>query len=137
TDFSFSKNEDYFVSYTSGVPSLKNEKKEGFVQGIERLINSTSNIPSFVIVLLAENKGVESVKSKRNELANKYSQLSGQAEKTTTSTENFGEQESTTTTKSTTESSTTGSSNGTNCSHTDNGSKSKTDGSSVAFFCRS
>ena len=34
TDFSFSKNDDYYVSYTSGVPSLKNEKKEGFVQGI-------------------------------------------------------------------------------------------------------
>lgn len=134
TDFSFSKNEDYYVSYTSGIPSLKNEKKEGFVQGIERLINSTSNIPSFVIVLLAENKSVESVKDKRIELAKKYSQLSGQAEKTTTNTENFGEQESTTTTKSTTESSTNGSSNGTNCSHTDNGSKSKTDGSSVAFL---
>lgn len=109
-NFNLNLSEPTFVSYTTGVPSLKNDKKDGFIQGIERLINSTSSIPSFTILLLAENKDVKLIANEKEVLLEEYAQLSRQAEKTTTTTENTGTQESTTDTSGTTETKTEGTS---------------------------
>ena len=108
--FHFNLSEPTFISCTTGIPSLKNDKKEGFIQGIERLINSTSSIPSFTIILLAKNKDSKSIANERNNILEEYGQLSGMAEKTTTITENTGTQESTTDTSGTSETTTDGTS---------------------------
>lgn len=45
------------VASFSGIASLKDDKKETFVQGLEKFIDSTNTIPSFTAVFIAENIG--------------------------------------------------------------------------------
>ena len=135
TTFNLNMSEPTFVSYTTGIPSLKNDKKDGFIQGIERLINSTSSIPSFTIILLAENRDAKSIATERNMLMVEYGQLSGMAEKTTTTTESIGTQESTTDTTGTSETKTDGTSTSEikkNITETE--STTTSEGNNVAFF---
>lgn len=49
------KYENSFVSSVSGLASLRDNKKESFVQSIDRLINATSQIPMFTAYLIADN----------------------------------------------------------------------------------
>lgn len=123
-----------FVSFSTGIPSLKNEKKDGFIQGVERLINSTSNIPSFTIVFIAETVNSQECISKKSELLKKYSELSELAETTTTHSENNGNQESKTKTIGSSSTENESDSSGTNKSITTNTSKSESEGHSAAFF---
>lgn len=44
-----------FVSCVSGLASLRDDKKENFVQGIENLINATAQIPTFTAYFIADN----------------------------------------------------------------------------------
>lgn len=43
------------VSAISAAGSLRGDRKEGFVQGLERLINASANIPSFTGIMIAEH----------------------------------------------------------------------------------
>lgn len=45
------------VSSVSAIASLRDDKKEDFVQGIERLINATSSIPQFRAYFVADSVG--------------------------------------------------------------------------------
>lgn len=123
-----------FVSFSTGVPSLKNDKKEGFIQGVERLINSTANIPSFTIVFVAENVTTFDCDSKRKDLLSRYSELSELSEITTTKTENSGTQDSSTQTNGSSSTTNESSSEGSNKSTTTSNSSSGTEGHSAAFF---
>ena len=49
------KYEKSFVSSVSGLASLRDDKKENFVQSIDRLINATSQIPMFTAYFVADN----------------------------------------------------------------------------------
>lgn len=52
------KKQDYertYVSEVSALASLFDDKKESFVQGIERLINATSFVPKFTAYFIADN----------------------------------------------------------------------------------
>lgn len=122
-----------YVSYCTGIPSLKNDKKDGFVQGIERLVNSTANIPTFSIVIIAENVNGQDCAAKRKELQDKYSKLSELAEETTTHSENNGEQKSSTYTKGSSTTSSKSSSTGNNSSTTKNDSQSTSEGRGAAI----
>ena len=51
------KFETKFVSSVSGLASLRDDKKEQFVQGIEKLINATYNISAFTAYFIADNVG--------------------------------------------------------------------------------
>lgn len=65
-----------FVSSVSGVASLRDDKKESFVQGIEKLINATSNIPKFTAYFVADNVSdteAQSIITSFNELHNQIS----------------------------------------------------------------
>lgn len=44
----------YVASY-SGIASLRDDKKEDFIQGIEKFIDATPSIPSFTAVFIADN----------------------------------------------------------------------------------
>lgn len=123
-----------YASYSTGIPSLRNDKKDGFIQGVERLINSTTNIPTFTIVFIAENVNGKDCISKKKELQSKYSELSELAEKTTTQSENNGTQISETDTKGSSSTSNESVSKGSNYSITKNESTSGTEGHSAAFF---
>ncbi|MDE5758219.1 MAG: hypothetical protein K2H85_06360, partial [Allobaculum sp.] len=80
-----------FVSSVSGVASLRDDKKESFVQGIEKLINATSNIPKFTAYFVADNVSdteAQSIIAAYNELHN---QISPFAESQVTMSENTTE----------------------------------------------
>lgn len=51
----------YVASY-SGVASLRDDKKDSFVQGIEKFIDSTPNIPTYTALFVADNVSQEQVK---------------------------------------------------------------------------
>lgn len=51
------------VSCVSVLASLRDDKKENFVQGIEKLINSSSSIPSYSAFFIAENVSDETAKT--------------------------------------------------------------------------
>lgn len=123
-----------FVSFSTGIPSLKNDKKEGFIQGVERLINSTANIPSFTIVFVAENVSTFDCEAKRKSLLSRYSELSEQSEITTTKTENSGVQDSSTQTNGSSSTTNESTSQGSNHSSTSSSSTSGTEGHTAAFF---
>lgn len=63
------------VSSVSGVASLRDDKKETFVQGIERLINTTAHIPQFTAIFIAGSIGANEQLSLRNAYETIYSQL--------------------------------------------------------------
>ena len=123
-----------YASYSTGIPSLKNDKKDGFVQGVEHLLNSTMNIPTFTVVFIAKNVNGQDCINKKNELQSKYSELSELAEKTTTQSESNGTQISETETKGSSSTNNQSVSKGSNYSITKNESTSGTEGHSAAFF---
>lgn len=64
------------VSSVSAIASLRDDKKEGFVQGIERLINATSAIPQFRAYFVADSVGEKEVNEMIFAFNNLYSSLS-------------------------------------------------------------
>jgi hypothetical protein len=82
-------NGNMYVSSVSGIASLKGEKKAKFTQGIERLINSTHEIPAFTVVMIAENVNIQSNKTEQTKFEQIYSRLFQYSEKSITASENF------------------------------------------------
>lgn len=76
------------VSCVSGLASLKDDKKEQFVQGIENLINATSEIPSFTAYFIADNVTDDEATSMIAAFNNLHSSLSPLAESQMTFSEN-------------------------------------------------
>lgn len=48
-------NESVYVASYSGVASLRDDKKESFVQGIEKFIDATPSIPTYTALFIADN----------------------------------------------------------------------------------
>lgn len=76
-----------YVSSVASIPTLRNDKKSKFSQGIERLINASIDIPAYSIVLIADSISENDLTSKIIDLEEKYSKLSDKAEITGTKTE--------------------------------------------------
>lgn len=51
----FNSNIQYNVASYSGVASLRDDKKENFIQGIEKFIDATPSIPAFTAIFIADN----------------------------------------------------------------------------------
>lgn len=51
-----------YVASFSGVASLRDDKKEDFIQGIEKFIDATPSIPSFTALFIADNVSQEQVR---------------------------------------------------------------------------
>lgn len=64
------------VTSVSAIASLRDDKKEDFVQGIERLINATSSIPQFRAYFVADSVGDAEVNGMISAFSNLYSSLS-------------------------------------------------------------
>ncbi len=64
------------VACVSGVASLRDDKKEEFVQGLERLINSTATIPSFSAFFIADSVSEQEKERIVNAFQRIYRQLS-------------------------------------------------------------
>lgn len=64
-------NEEMYVASYSGVASLKDDKKENFVQGIEKFIDATPLIPAYTALFIADNVSQEQV----YDIINAYSSL--------------------------------------------------------------
>lgn len=54
-DKQFVRQKSQFVASYSGVASLCDDKKDNFVQGIEKFVDATSAIPSFTALFIADN----------------------------------------------------------------------------------
>ena len=72
--------DDSFVSSVSVLASLRDDKKEHFVQGIEKLINSSSAIPVFTAYFIAENVSDDETYSMINAFGEIQTHLSPYAE---------------------------------------------------------
>ena len=59
------------IASLSGLASLRDDKKENFVQGLERLINATRDIPNFRAYFVAENVSEEQARL----MINAFSQI--------------------------------------------------------------
>ena len=46
---------DRFVASYSGIASLRDDKKESFIQGLEKFIDATPSIPSFTAIFIADS----------------------------------------------------------------------------------
>lgn len=64
------------ISSVSAIASLRDDKKEDFVQGIERLINATSSIPQFRAYFVADSVSNAEVNGMINAFNQLYSSLS-------------------------------------------------------------
>lgn len=64
------------ISSVSAIASLRDDKKEDFVQGIERLINATSTIPQFRAYFIADCVSNEEAGDMINAFNNLYTNLS-------------------------------------------------------------
>lgn len=64
------------VSSVSAIASLRDDKKDKFVQGIERLINATSSIPQFRAYFIADSVGDTETNGMINAFNQLYSSLS-------------------------------------------------------------
>lgn len=64
------------ISSVSAIASLRDDKKEEFVQGIERLINATSSIPQFRAYFVADTVGDMEANDMINAFNKLYSSLS-------------------------------------------------------------
>lgn len=64
------------ISSVSAIASLRDDKKEDFVQGIERLINATSSIPQFRAYFVADSVGDEETNGMITAFNQLYSSLS-------------------------------------------------------------
>lgn len=62
---------DYYVASYSGVASLRDDKKETFVQGIEKFIDATPLIPTYTALFIADNVGA----NQANDIIKAYSCL--------------------------------------------------------------
>lgn len=129
--FTLNVNRTPFVALTTGVPTLKNGKQEDFVQGVERLINSTGNVPTFTVIFIAENVSNQSCALRLKSLNAEYSRLSVLAETTTSISDNKGTQASKTETRGSSSTSSKSATNGTNESRTKNSSLNTTDGTNA------
>ena len=74
------KYKNYYLSSVSAVASLRDEKKENFVQGIERLINASTSIPMFTAYFIAENVSREETSSMISAFSDLHTQLAPLAE---------------------------------------------------------
>ena len=66
----------HHVSSVSAIASLRDDKKEEFVQGLERLINATSSIPKFRAYFIADSINDKEIKSMIEAFNNLYTSLS-------------------------------------------------------------
>lgn len=71
---------NYYLSSVSAVASLRDDKKENFVQGIERLINASASIPMFTAYFIAENVSREETASMIAAFSDMHTQLAPLAE---------------------------------------------------------
>lgn len=69
-----------YVSSVSGLASLRDDKKESFVQGIDKLINATSQIPMFTAFFVAENVSNEETQNIISAFNDLHGHLSPMAE---------------------------------------------------------
>lgn len=65
------ENSHSYIASFSGIGSLRDDKKEEFVQGIEKFIDATHNIPAFTAIFIADRIG----KSQADNLINAYSNI--------------------------------------------------------------
>lgn len=65
-----------YISSVSAIASLRDDKKQNFVQGIEKLINATCSIPEFTTYFIADSVGTEEAESMINSFNNLYTSLS-------------------------------------------------------------
>lgn len=70
------KYDEPFITSVSALGSLRDDKKDSFVQGLERLIDASSSIPKFTAYFIAENISSEQANSMINAFCNIQSQLS-------------------------------------------------------------
>lgn len=68
------------IASLSAMASLRDDKKETFVQGLERLINATTMIPSFRAYFIAENVSEKQAQSMINAFSQIYTSLTPLAE---------------------------------------------------------
>jgi hypothetical protein len=87
---------EYHMSSVSAIASLRDDKKENFVQGIERLINASSSIPMFTAYFIAENVSTEETASIIAAFSNIHTQLSplSECQITTNESHTIGSSES-------------------------------------------
>lgn len=87
---------NYYLSSVSAVASLRDDKKENFVQGIERLINASTSIPMFTAYFIAENVSREETSSMIAAFSDMHTQLAPLAECqiSTNESHTFGSSES-------------------------------------------
>lgn len=64
------------VASVSAIASLRDDKKEDFVQGLERLINATYSLPKFRAYFIAERVGTEDCEMMIKSFADLYTSLS-------------------------------------------------------------
>lgn len=130
----FSTDKDkVFVSSVSGQPVLKSENRNKFEQGIEKLINSTGDMPTFTIVLIAENESNEYISKLFDSLTKDYSILSEASESTTTVSETKTGTTQTTNTDGTSTTETTNDSKTSNNNESKSETKSSTESNSGGF----
>lgn len=122
-----------FVASVSGQPVLKSDNKSKFEQGIEKLINSTSDMPTFTIVLLAENEPNDYISCLYDTLTKEYSALAEISETTITETETRTETNQTTNTKGTSNTDTKNESETINDSEAKSETQSSTESNSGGF----
>lgn len=68
------------ISCVTGVASLRDDKKEKFVQGIEQLINATTDIAKYTVCFVAENVSDGDAQSIQTNLEQLYSGISPMAQ---------------------------------------------------------
>lgn len=122
-----------FVTSVSGQPILKSDNKSKFDQGIEKLINSTSDMPTFTIVFIAENESNEYISQLYDKLTKDYSALSEISETTKTDSTTKTETKQTTNTKGSSSTDTTNDSDTTNESEAKSETQSSTESNSGGF----
>ena len=96
--------DELYLSSVSGVASLRDDKKQNFVQGVERLINGASEIKKFTAVFIAESIEEEEVYRIRTAYEQLSTTLAPLAENQLTYTRNESHGVSTTISESVSES---------------------------------
>ena len=119
-----------FVSSVSGPASLRGERKGQFNQGIERIVNSTEEIPSYSILLIANNVETEQNRKVCEQIRKVYSSLSPELEISTSTNKSEASTSTETITLTKNQSDSTNNSDGKTDSESTNTSTTKTEGSS-------
>ena len=70
------KYDEPFITSVSALGTLRDDKKDSFVQGLERLIDASSSIPKFTAYFVAENVSSNQANSMINAFCDIQSQLS-------------------------------------------------------------